>query len=179
MSFSQTGFSIICLDKVLDHVGDGVDRILELVERVALHGADLLLRILRLAEKIRQIQFIEVGSIAARGLEVSRRAVSPARGGELRAQVVRQALAEDVFIERFAVFCMRPSARRPRRAPRRRAGRTCLFCVVFAVRDAEAVGQRPRRSSRSPRRRHSPSRGERMSDTARRSRRRLRRACRR
>ena len=56
--FPDGVFAIICFDKVLDHVGDGVDRILELVERVALHGADLLLRILRLAEKIRQIQFI-------------------------------------------------------------------------------------------------------------------------
>ena len=142
--FPDWVFAIICLDKVLDHVRDGVDRILELVERVALHGADLLLRILRLAEKIRQIQFVEVGSIAARGLGGVAAGRLAREGGELRAQVVRQTLAEDVFIECFAVFAR--GLQRAGRDERRVAaleGLVC-FCVVFAVRDAEAVGQRPR-----------------------------------
>ena len=108
-----------------------------------LHCADLLLRILRLAQNSREIQFVEVRSIAVRGLGRVAAGRLAREGGELRAQVVRQTLAEDVFIERFAVFAR--GLQRAGRDERRVAAPEGLVClrVVFAVRDAEAVGQGP------------------------------------
>ena len=89
---------------VLDHIRHGVDRVAQLIERVVQHLADLCLRILRLSEKIWQMQRVEVFPVArlgARGVALRRSACETVDGVRQR---LRHAFAEDSLIECLTGF---------------------------------------------------------------------------
>ena len=96
--------AVAAFHDVLDHIRHGVDRVAQLIERVVQHLADLCLRILRLAEKIRQMQRVEVCSIArlgARGVALRRSARKAVDGVRQR---LRQFCAENRLIECLTGF---------------------------------------------------------------------------
>ena len=140
--------AIAAFHDVLDHIRHGADRVAQLIQRVIQHPADLRLRILRLAEKIRQTQRVEVFSVAccgARGVALRGPACKLIHG---LSQRLRHFYAEDRLIERLPGFPIRTQ----RKA--RDHCRVCTqeaavrFCVILPACDAERVRQVPRRVPR-------------------------------